>query len=509
MKINPSEIIDIINEVENEFPVDRWVINKVHIWPLIRMQIKDELFRYHLDPERSKNDIKRLSFIASQGINAFKDIRRYIYAYFSDYKNNTDINSSADIVFLTYTVHRTLLNRVWYDRYCEPYIDIFQRMSMRTLTLEMSANKEYRLPRYKPSVFIQHRIYYLMGKNLLFKRRVDARDEELEGFSGFMNSTILSKFAINVPDIRKLRYSVNVIVDLADYFKRIFMGKTFIAFVAEYYNHIGFAFNLACREAGIPSVDIQHGTTGEYHNAYGRWNKVPEGGYELLPSVFWCWSAEEANAILGWNKAASDFHKPFIGGDLWLNLWKTDTNSMVRYYDEQIEQMKSRYNKPVFILYTFDKFYGFPEWVLDGIKLSADSSCWWIRIHPTQWDERERVRDLLRSYKITNFELDSATEFPLPALLRHTDVHITATSSSVREAESFDVPSVITHNDGAYYHSKQIASGIAVQVFTTEDLLKGIEDHVRKKRQAQQRQSASFHDNQEIINNFLTMFKQV
>ena len=55
--------------------------------------------------------------------------------------------------------------------------------------------------------------------------------------------------------------------------------------------------------------------------AYGRWNKLPEAGYELLPKFFWVWSEVEAQAIDNWNRIVKQWHQPYIGGNPWLNLW--------------------------------------------------------------------------------------------------------------------------------------------------------------------------------------------
>lgn len=61
-----------------------------------------------------------------------------------------------------------------------------------------------------------------------------------------------------------------------------------------------------------------------------------------------------------------------------------------------------------------------------------------------------------------NFELDMATDAPLYALLRHSDVHVTHSSSTVIEAEVFGVPSVIFSAYGAEFFPEQIAAGWAL-----------------------------------------------
>jgi len=496
-----SDVINIINEIEDKFPVNKWVIDKIHIWPLIRIELQFKL--YYSQLSKPKKTIKLIRYIIRFN-QTVKNFFKYAYAYMADFRHNATIDGPVDVVFLANSRYSTLLKGLYYDRICEPFIDVFQNINMKTLTLEY----RYFIPRHRPSVFITHWIDYSGIKNMFLRKKPKPENEKLESFYDFIKILESKNYGIINPNIQDLRYQVKMILEISRYFKKIFNKvKPSVAFIANYYSSIGFAFNHACRQAGIPSVDLPHGMVGEYHLAYGQWNKVPEGGYELLPLVFWCWSKEEANAILRWNKFVSSFHRPFVGGNLWLNLWRDQNKDIVKYYDNQIMQMKVNTKKSVFILYTFDKDYGIPEWIFNVIKLYSESFHWWIRIHPSQTTEREVVRGFLKKHNITNFELDLPTVFPLTALLRHADIHITASSSTVIEAEYFGVPSIVTHEDGITFYAKQIASGMAVPAYTTEELLKAIELQLSKKNKMQQQDKKPPDDNLNIIKEFLATIK--
>ena len=88
------------------------------------------------------------------------------------------------------------------------------------------------------------------------------------------------------------------------------------------------AFNLSCRRFGIPSIDIQHGVQGDYNAGYGRWLRVPVAGYELLPSIFWCWSKDEADSIEKWSQKVQASHKAIVGGNLFLDLWRVSGSKL-------------------------------------------------------------------------------------------------------------------------------------------------------------------------------------
>ena len=98
---------------------------------------------------------------------------------------------------------------------------------------------------------------------------------------------------------------------IASYFKRVLARvRPKLVFVTCWYATESMACILACNELGIPSIDIQHGIQ-EFHVAYARWNRVPNGGYELLPTYFWCWSEAEASVIRGWAGDLSA-HQPIV-----------------------------------------------------------------------------------------------------------------------------------------------------------------------------------------------------
>ena len=177
-----SEVVCIIKEIENKFPVDKWVIDKIHIWPIIRIELQFKFYFSKVD--KLKNNIKLIRY-AITAIHMLANFLKYIYAYFADFRRNDNINKPVDIVFLTHSLYRTLLNGLYYDRLCGPFIDAFQDMNIKTLTLEAAEglgdlSYRYRLPRYKPSIFIQHRLDYLKIKNILFREKPNLENEKLE-----------------------------------------------------------------------------------------------------------------------------------------------------------------------------------------------------------------------------------------------------------------------------------------------------------------------------------------
>jgi hypothetical protein len=88
--------------------------------------------------------------------------------------------------------------------------------------------------------------------------------------------------------------------------------------------------------------------------------------------------------------------------------------------------------------------------------------------------ERAAVRDLFARTGVADAELELATDLPLYALLRHLDLHLTHSSSTVVEAELFGVPSVVISEYGAEFFSDQIASGWALTALTDRAILAAV-----------------------------------
>src|SRR4030042_1101014 len=240
----------------------------------------------------------------------------------------------------------------------------------------------------------------------------------------------------------------------------------------------------ACRNLGIVSVDIQHGLQGDLHWAYGRWNNVPETGYEVLPNLFWVWSNLEAEAIKRWNSSVSEWHQPVVGGNLFLDLWRSSENEIVKYYDNEIGNAKGNKKHLIHVLYTIgyedaDKL----RTILSTMRQNESLCYWWLRVHPGKLKERNSFKKWVRENRISNGEVDLATDLPLYALLRQMDLHLTFYSSSVFEAEDLGVPSVVVGDYGKELFSYQISTGWALPADTPEEIISGIKIQFHKREE--------------------------
>ena len=75
--MNMSQEIDVINTIEAKFPVDEWVVDGIHVWPIIRINLSFK-FQFYNSKLRDKKDNYG---ILDKALVEMKGFSRYLYAY--------------------------------------------------------------------------------------------------------------------------------------------------------------------------------------------------------------------------------------------------------------------------------------------------------------------------------------------------------------------------------------------------------------------------------------------
>lgn len=475
-----DEILEFIINLESSYPVDQWVIEGIKIWPLLRIRIYWELFsKYYKSKsigERNVN-IKKLIRL----LQIFGGFVKYYYAITNDHKKNHRLlNKKIDVIFLSDGFSFTLINNSWYEKYCNPFIDFFNKHGIRTFLI--TPQREYFIPRHSPSLFIQPHIDIIQIKNELRSKIKYSAEYNLLYFPDFLRFMRSMNFGFIIPRIDKVQRDVSLILRLSElYLKILKRTKPCLAFVVNYYNYEGMALTYACQRLMIKSIDIQHGFFNKTHAAYYEWNKVPEEGYELLPSLFWCWSQYEADLMYKWCKNVSKYHKPIVGGNLFLQLWQSNCN-ITQNYDQKIKKRKSESQKDIHILYTFNNVHDDEKYnllkLLKKLKQVDLSIQFWLRLHPCHLNHLNSIRYLYEKNNINNVEIVAATRYPLYALLRNIDIHMTEYSSTVVEAKEFRVPSIVIHELGLVIFKELVDSGWVRPAFTSDEIISAIKMYI-------------------------------
>jgi hypothetical protein len=110
---------------------------------------------------------------------------------------------------------------------------------------------------------------------------------------------------------------------------------------------------------------------------------------------------------------------------------------------------------------------------------------WNFRLHPGQlrnFGRRRKELSAMCDPKKFNCVYELST-LPLPAILRHIDVHATGLSTIIMEAESFAIPSVATDLDVLGTYPDQVKSGIVIIAKDSQELIEGIKKQLAAKPQ--------------------------
>jgi len=469
-----SKILELINEVEDKYPVQDIIVDGIHIWPILRIELNFLNCDVHYN-SNVNSQLNKVSLHFKKALQIFKDTLYLKYAYFADYSKSIKPNRHFDILFLSDGISFYNLGGYWYEKYCDPLIERFKAVGRDSLLL--TPLYEHFIPRHSPSIFIQPRIDFIKISKKVFaisKKNIHAFNEIEKIISVFKT---LSPNLI-LPSTQHFIKQVKVIKTISKYYKKILESTNVsVAFSVGYYSNQSMALNLACRNMGVPSIDIQHGVQGDFHVAYGLWNKVPDSGYELLPSIFWCWTDKETKSVNKWNTGVNKWHRTVVGGNPWLEHWKLDHTDITKRYNQKIINVKKQYPRRINVLVTLQFGAAYEECLKNLIPVitkSGQKYLWWIRVHPCMLDAKEETRKRIFKNDISNAVIDEATDIPLFILLKHVDIHLTHSSSVVLEAEELGVPSIVINDYGSEFFPEQISTGSAILAYTTDEIIASI-----------------------------------
>ena len=474
-RLETKDVLDLINEIETVLPVHEWETNGFHIWPLLRIQISFQLDSLVAKPMNARS-FQHIHAALAKAFKIPNGLSRYYAAKIFDNTHNETLDGKTDCFFYSYSsARRFRVKDAWYDVYTDPLIEKLAERNLFSKVLEYADDAQFRTPRFRSSRLENPLILHIMQGRTFSDPYFSLSDElrkYLMSYKQFLSQRKLERF---FPDEGSIRFRVLMIRFYAEYFKKIFRNMTpRFAFGSNYYGFREMGLNLACKETGVISVDIQHGVQGNMHVAYGRWTGVPQGGYEVMPNVFWNWSDEEKEVIDKWAINTQGRHRSIVGGNPLLEIFSEPAGKLSSEFDHDVRvafgSVPSGISKH--ILVTLQPDVGISRLLNEILAHSSKEYFWWIRLHPNMVSQKSRTKDKLREYASLNWNVDGATSLPLYALLKQMDVHMTASSSTVIEAEYFGVPSILIHPQAQVLYPAQIEKGTAHYASSSEEALK-------------------------------------
>ena len=238
-----------------------------------------------------------------------------------------------------------------------------------------------------------------------------------------------------------------------------------------YYGILGWAAASAARRLGIATIDVQHGVEAPGHESYDFEN-MPASGYNVLPTHFLCWSAEEATAL---NRQAKGHFKAYSIGHSWKlveAIMASDRGFRIlpadRIEDARVSLLDKRQallfpranfevaqnrEKRVFQILLALQDEKDLDWIDDLIESKPPH--WWVylRMHPASVGKKDVFAAFVAKYQQTGVNVREASTAPLDLLLPRMDVVVTHYSSTILDGHAFGKPGICYGAAGRWYFS--------------------------------------------------------
>jgi hypothetical protein len=428
--------LTLVDEIERTFPVTRWTVGGIPVWPLAR----DGLFVDMYWQEQGKPAVgetrRRASSRVAQILSQAATPLTTLWQSRADLRHAVLFPRRADTLFLGDALLLERVDGVWRDRFFDPLIAELHRNGKRTLVMQRGDRR--RVPRSDP-VFDANTIekwgqLFAAGSRLW--KRLAAAFPDRERVVKFLDSRGVPAHVITPSLLQK---KAAALIATSYGFERVLKVVKPSTCIMMTTSGLGHALALACRRRGVLSVEVQRSGMGPLVLDY-CWSAVPEGGYPTLPAVFWTWTQDDAVPIQSWTKELkAPWHRSVCGGHPQLAAWLDDRDPRTQAFDAKIEELREKRPAKLEILVALQNHEGYAErWnaVASLIERAPSDWRWWLRRHPYAPDEDKELGRLM-SVRRPNVVVDEASSLPLPALLRHADAFLSMRSGASTEAAMF------------------------------------------------------------------------
>jgi hypothetical protein len=443
-----NDVLEFILEIENKFEPQGWRFNDIDIWPILRVSIYYELSLsldgFNMPKSTTLKKIKRLAAISLPHTYQLK-------------KNIQLLLVSDGISYIS-------LNKKLYERFCDPFIEIaidFKRhLNWEKWDLANNLKGNFNFNPIKIAGIID----FILLKSKFYQNKVKINNEKkIESFCVYLNQETKNRINWSLQKIKSKLVSFEILVD---YFQDLLsLNKPKLVIIVGYYSDRAMSLICACSRLQIKTADIQHGVQGQYHAAYANWQCIPNKGYNTLPNDFLVWSINDKKNIDHWSHIIN-YHQAVVLSNVFQEKWYKNNDSLVNNLDEKIKKIIAKMIAKDTVLFTLQYGITYENWVYKLIYETQNNFNWLIRLHPIMQDNASvlLVKQKLKSYGISNYELDKSSSLPLYSLLRNINLHITHSSSTVLEAIDFQIKSIILSNYGSEFFADQINQNNAILI---------------------------------------------
>jgi hypothetical protein len=426
-----EELIEIISRLEQKYPVEKWKVESMDVWPLIKIVLFFEAYK-KVESIGFQDKILRVQNFFGREISSVKNKikskikvdKEHISVDVTDEHKMNEI----DLFFSSAVTYRSEYNHQSFSRYFDPLMDKAELLGKKALLFEY-ANYD------SSNVYKKHRVINAVKKykhfqSVIPKSAIDF--SRLPQFHQLIREFPVSSFVLKLKIVRAIKQTLIWEMLWTDQLQKT---KPQIAMGICYYNWAMFGLKLACEKCSIPFIDMQHGGQGVLHPSYTFSKK--NAHLNLLPDYFWLWDKASADHIAQW---IDNKDRVILNGNSWHEFLAEMVGTATNNYS--VEEKK-------IIVYTLQTGLLIPEFLLEAIRTTPDNFIWYIRFHPRMTkSERKNINKKLNSSVVKGMvNLSNANTEPLPLLLSKAWVHLSAYSGSITEAALREVPVNITFDE--------------------------------------------------------------
>lgn len=463
-RITYDELLTFIEYLEKKYPVDTWIVNDVRVWPILRKQIFQWYYQEYIVSETLLRKIK----------NRINDVVNIVKLWFVEDNNKLE---NVQVVILSNNLTRNLLvNGKCFNCNTDWFVEKLEEQDVKYYQYEIFNFSDIKLPRYSLSLNFNWLYFKALVKTKCTLKKIS--NIQMDQYCNFKHECI----DMNIPSIifqidrlaDKVLFEKKLSNYIANDIKRL--GAK-IGLLEEWYSYSGMAFCMACHSLNIPCYDIQHGCAGaSKHPFYYSWNKIPYNGYEFMPSGFWCWDENDAQAIMTWKFSGQ---KPdiIVGGRPIRKIIDKESERFLSKNNMKILEKIKRSDK-IKILVSLTTVYSIPQWCIDFIKAS-NKYLWIVREHPCfDYCQKKIIEQLCNLDHIIIDERKFS--IPLELELCHVDCHVTMNSSVIIDAMSAGVHSIMLDELSADRYDYVCKKGYCVLAHNENELVALLQRFHRK-----------------------------
>lgn len=264
--------------------------------------------------------------------------------------------------------------------------------------------------------------------------------DELLNFEKFLKDSYASIFKYDFDLTHNLLESINIVFLSAKIWEKIFRRyQPKLIFTVCYYIPQNLGMIWAAKKFKIPTLEIQHGNQINYPPYC--FSNLPTYGYNSLPSHFLTWDMPSFKFLKNWVGKNNSIQIILLGNP-WIDYFKNSRYSL----NSLTNRIKE--NKPTILYSLVPEHEVLPVFMLELINRTISDYNWLVRLHPRQETKIKEVESLFEHNNLQHVNVREATTFPLPLILKYSNLHITSWSSIVLEASAFGLKSLVFHKEG-------------------------------------------------------------